>query len=299
MKVLVIGGGIGGLSTALSLHAAGIDVRVYESVAEIKRARRRHQFAAERGARVDRARRRRCVGCDRDRDRGTRLLQQAWPAHLVRAARTCRRLCLAAIFHRSRRPAHDPVRRGRGNASAPTTFLPATIWSRSSRTVRASRRTLSMATASRLPPQSGGRAGRLRRNPLGGADAALSERRTAGVERPYPMARRRRSRAFPDRPHPRHDGVQRPARGGLPDQQEGRRSRAIAHQLGGDPWPAIRRQTSAAHWDRRVSKDRFFHHFEDWNFEWIKFADLICRTEAITNTQRKIATHCRVGVLAG
>jgi 5-methylphenazine-1-carboxylate 1-monooxygenase len=36
MKVLVIGGGIGGLSTALSLHAAGIDVRVYESVAEIK-----------------------------------------------------------------------------------------------------------------------------------------------------------------------------------------------------------------------------------------------------------------------
>ena len=34
-------------------------------------------------------------------------------------------------------------------------------------------------------------------------------------------------------------------------------------------------------WDRRVSKDRFFDHFKDWNFEWIKFADLICRTEEI------------------
>ncbi len=32
MQVIVVGGGIGGLSTALALHAAGIDVRVYESV---------------------------------------------------------------------------------------------------------------------------------------------------------------------------------------------------------------------------------------------------------------------------
>src|SRR5262249_13149658 len=32
----VIGAGIGGLTAALSLHAAGIDVRVYESVVELK-----------------------------------------------------------------------------------------------------------------------------------------------------------------------------------------------------------------------------------------------------------------------
>ena len=36
MKVLVIGGGIGGLTTALSLHAAGIDVEVFEQVAAIE-----------------------------------------------------------------------------------------------------------------------------------------------------------------------------------------------------------------------------------------------------------------------
>ena len=35
MQVMVIGGGIGGLSTALALHAAGIAVRVFESVQTI------------------------------------------------------------------------------------------------------------------------------------------------------------------------------------------------------------------------------------------------------------------------
>ena len=36
MKALIVGGGIGGLTTALSLHAAGIDAVIYESVAEVK-----------------------------------------------------------------------------------------------------------------------------------------------------------------------------------------------------------------------------------------------------------------------
>ncbi len=38
MKVVVVGGGIGGLTTALMLHQAGIEVQVYESVAEVKPA---------------------------------------------------------------------------------------------------------------------------------------------------------------------------------------------------------------------------------------------------------------------
>ncbi|SDB13362.1 flavin-dependent oxidoreductase [Belnapia rosea] len=36
MRVLVIGGGIGGLATALSLHAAGIEAELYEAAAEIR-----------------------------------------------------------------------------------------------------------------------------------------------------------------------------------------------------------------------------------------------------------------------
>ena len=36
MKILIAGGGIGGMTAALRLHAAGFDVEVFESVAEIK-----------------------------------------------------------------------------------------------------------------------------------------------------------------------------------------------------------------------------------------------------------------------
>ncbi|HEX4327308.1 MAG TPA: flavin-dependent oxidoreductase, partial [Burkholderiales bacterium] len=36
MNVIILGGGIGGLTTALSLHAAGIACRVYEGVSEIR-----------------------------------------------------------------------------------------------------------------------------------------------------------------------------------------------------------------------------------------------------------------------
>ena len=35
MEVIIVGGGIGGLSLALSLHQAGIKVRVYEAVREL------------------------------------------------------------------------------------------------------------------------------------------------------------------------------------------------------------------------------------------------------------------------
>jgi len=36
MQAIIIGGGIGGLTTALALHAAGIEARVFESAAEVK-----------------------------------------------------------------------------------------------------------------------------------------------------------------------------------------------------------------------------------------------------------------------
>jgi 5-methylphenazine-1-carboxylate 1-monooxygenase len=34
-------------------------------------------------------------------------------------------------------------------------------------------------------------------------------------------------------------------------------------------------------WDRRASKDRFFAHFQSWNFDWIPFADLVAGTAEI------------------
>ena len=50
-------------------------------------------------------------------------------------------------------------------------------------------------------------------------------------------------------------------------------------------WVAVLGKQSAsgvrATWDRKVPKDRFFRQFKDWNFGWIKFADLICDTDEI------------------
>lgn len=34
-------------------------------------------------------------------------------------------------------------------------------------------------------------------------------------------------------------------------------------------------------WDRSAPKERFFEHFKDWEFDWIPFADLICETQEI------------------
>ena len=38
MKVLIAGAGIGGLTTALMLHARGIPVQIYETAAEVREA---------------------------------------------------------------------------------------------------------------------------------------------------------------------------------------------------------------------------------------------------------------------
>src|SRR5437660_740366 len=59
------------------------------------------------------------------------------------------------------------------------------------------------------------------------------------------MAWRAGSRAFSGWSNARHDGVQWPARGGLPDKQQGRWSRTFADQLGTERVrPAIRLQSA-------------------------------------------------------
>lgn len=50
-------------------------------------------------------------------------------------------------------------------------------------------------------------------------------------------------------------------------------------------WVAVLGQQQASGqpgmWDRRASKDRFFAHFESWNFDRIRFADLVAGTAEI------------------
>ena len=121
MRIVIIGAGIGGLATALSLHAAGFrDVTVYERVQRAAAARRRHQPAAARGARADRARPRRRGRRDRRRAVTPRVLQPLRPADLERAARPRGRLPLAAALGAPRRvPA--AARRRRATSGSATT----------------------------------------------------------------------------------------------------------------------------------------------------------------------------------
>lgn len=50
-------------------------------------------------------------------------------------------------------------------------------------------------------------------------------------------------------------------------------------------WITVLGQQSASGqpgtWDRRASKERFFEHFRSWNFVWIPFADLVAATTEI------------------
>ena len=129
MTVLIAGGGIGGLTLALSLHQIGVPARVFESVPELKplgvginvlphAVRELIELGLlDRLDALGRADQRTCV------------FLQARQADLERAARHRGRLQMAAILDPSRRAAADPARRrdrtaGRGEHSYQPSSLP-------------------------------------------------------------------------------------------------------------------------------------------------------------------------------
>ena len=170
MRVLVAGGGIGGLATALSLHAAGIDVEVVESARSHPGLRRRHQPPPPRRPRAHRARPRRGGRGRRDRDEGARLPRPLRQPHPRRAARARRRLPLAADLDpprraadaaaarrpRAPRPGRRDVRRWRSSASSST----ATASAPRSATARPARCARSRPTCSSAPTASTRRSAR-------------------------------------------------------------------------------------------------------------------------------------------
>ena len=169
MKAIIVGGGIGGLATALMLHARGIECDGLRAGGRDPRARRRHQHAAARDRGAGRAR-----PADR---RSTRrhphpradLHQPLRPGDLARAARPRRRLRGAAVLHPPRPAAGRDPRRRASSGSARTRSAPAAGSAASSRTRAAS------------PPRSssrfgGARARRSRGDVLVGADGIHSTR---------------------------------------------------------------------------------------------------------------------------
>ena len=279
MKVLVIGGGIGGLSTALSLHAAGIDVRVYESVAEIKplgvginlqpNAVRElielgvgDALAATAIETAELAYYNKHGQLIWSEPRGL-AAGYAWPQysidrgdlHTILSDAVTKRIGPENVF-----AGHRLVSFEQNGSHVTAYFID--------------------GHGQPLPPQSGdvlvGCDGihsvvRTQLYPNEGPPVSSGHIQWRGVveAEPFLTGRTHVTMGFSGR-----RAVVYPISKKAADRGRSRIN-----------WVAsVRRQSTLGergNRDRRVSKDRFFHHFEDWNFEWIRFADLICRTQAI------------------
>jgi hypothetical protein len=98
VRVIIAGGGIGGMATALSLHTAGLtDVEVYESAASIRELGVGPDPPAACGAGAGRARPARRADRGRCRAHRAGIFHQARAANLGRAARSGGRAPLAAV----------------------------------------------------------------------------------------------------------------------------------------------------------------------------------------------------------
>ena len=207
MNVTVIGAGIGGLTTALSLHAAGIDVRVYESVAEMKaigfginlqpNAARELIELGLGEALAETAIETAQLGYYNklgqliwSEPRG-RAAGYAWPQYAIERG-DLQMILLDAVKARIGAEniliGHHLVSFEQDGSGVAAHFI-------------------ERGSGRRLPTGVRRRVGGLRRHSFRRAGAALSGRGTAGRQRPGPMARRGRSRAIPGWPHARHDGL--------------------------------------------------------------------------------------------
>ena len=186
LTVMVIGGGIGGLATALSLHAAGIGVRVYESVAEIKAlgvginlqpnavlglADRLAVTAIETAALAYHNKHGQLIWSE---PRGF-AAGYAWPQYSIDRG-DLQMILLDAVKNRI---GADNVFAGHHLVSFEQDGSGVTAYF------------IDRRSGQPIPPHRGDVLGRLRRNPFGSACPALSERGLACTERPHPMARRR------------------------------------------------------------------------------------------------------------
>ena len=198
MKVIIAGGGIGGLVTALMLHARGIDCEIFEqadAIRELGVGINTLPHAIKELADLGLLERLDAVAIRTyELFYTNRFGQEIWRE--PRGARC--RLRHSAILHPSR-PASGRDLSGGARAArriAHPHELPARLVhggrQRRHRLFLRSQRRASAHRARR-------RADRRRRHPFGGARQAVSERRAAALERPHAVARRHRLAGVFDR----------------------------------------------------------------------------------------------------
>ena len=230
LPVIIAGGGIGGLATALTLHQIGVPCVVYEAVREmrplgvgINMQPNAVRELYDLGITASRSRSRRPAGARMGAGRAQRQ------RHLLRGARARRRLQLAAICGASRPVPHAAARQGggadrrrRGAARQPRDRLSQSC--RWRERVRRARRRLALRGARRA-------ADRRRRHPLGGPGADASGAAADPLGRRDHVARHHRREADPQRlvvRRPRHAS---PAHGVLSDLPSRPAERACDDQL--------------------------------------------------------------------
>jgi 5-methylphenazine-1-carboxylate 1-monooxygenase len=277
MTAMVIGAGIGGLAAALSLHAAGIDARVYESVADIKAlgvginlqpnaVRELIELGLGDALAATAVETSELRYCNRhgqliwSEPRGL-AAGYAWPQYAIDRGD----LQMILLDAARQRIGADNISTGHHLAAFEQDGAGVTAHFIDRRSGR------------RLAPQ--------RADVLIGCDGVRSAVRAQLYphEGPPVSSGRIQWRGVVDA-EPFLNGRTHVTIGSV-----GRRaviypiSRKLADRgLSRINWvAALPRQpasTDHAAWDRKVDRDRFFAHFKDWNFGWIDFADLIRRT---------------------
>lgn len=278
MKAMIVGAGIGGLTMALSLHAAGIDVAVYESVADIKALG---------------------VGINLQPNAVRELIELGLGDALEKTAIETAEL-------------HYYNKHGQLIWSEPRGLAAGYLWPQYSISRGDLQMILLNAVKQRLGADnvltgyhfasfeqdgSGVTARFIDRS----SDSELPQQRGDILIGCDGIRSTIRSQLYPD------EGVPVPSgyvqwRGTLEAEPflDGRTNaiigfsgcRGVVYPIGKGAvgrtrinWLTVLRNQSASGvpstWNHKVSKDRFFHLFKGWNFGWIKFADLIYDTSEI------------------
>jgi len=280
MKVMVIGGGIGGLATALSLHAAGIGVEVYEQVPTIEalgvginlqpNAVRELIELGLGGAIAD-------VAIETSELRYYNKFGQliwaeprglaagyAWPQYSINRGD----LHLALLKALQERIGSDSLHTGHQltSFSQDADGVTAHFVDRESGEPLPSHRADALIGADGIHSRT-----RKQLYPSEGAPVSSGRIQWRGVIEAAPFLDGRTQVTIG---HSQRRAVIYPM---------SRKSADAGRSL--INWITVLGRQSASKlpgiWDRRAPKERFFGHFESWNFDWIPFANLIAETEEI------------------